>query len=278
MKPPIPYFGAKATLADRIVSLLPAHRSYIEPYAGSLAVLLAKPRAVMETVNDLDGRLMTFWRILRDRPDELIRACALTPHGRAELEYAHHGPVTTDELEVARRVWVILTQGRAGTLRHNGWRHYLDPLGSSIGMPAYLDAYRDRLASAAERLMGVTLECLPALDIIDRYGQHPNNLLYIDPPYLGSTRTSTNYLHDMPRPADHRDLAEALTACRAAVVLSGYGSALYDELYADWDQVEIATSTWQGNRAAARVEVLWSNRCISAPSLLDELAATGCGT
>jgi hypothetical protein len=51
--------------------LLPEHTHYVEPFAGSLAVLLAKPRSKMETVNDLDQDLMTFWRVLRDRPDEL---------------------------------------------------------------------------------------------------------------------------------------------------------------------------------------------------------------
>lgn len=58
MKPPIPYFGSKGRLASRIVGMLPQHGHYVEPYAGSLAVLLAKPRSRMETVNDLDGDLM----------------------------------------------------------------------------------------------------------------------------------------------------------------------------------------------------------------------------
>ena len=73
---PFPYFGGKTSHAARIASLLPDHGHYVEPFAGSLAVLLAKPRSRMETVNDLDGDLMTFWRVLRDQPEELARACA----------------------------------------------------------------------------------------------------------------------------------------------------------------------------------------------------------
>ena len=72
--------------------------------------------------NDLDGDLMTFWRVLRDRTPELVRAAALTPHSRAEALHAYEP--TTDELETARRVWVILTQCRSGTLRRTGWRHF----------------------------------------------------------------------------------------------------------------------------------------------------------
>src|SRR6266540_1363749 len=60
--PPFAYYGGKTTLADRIVQALPAHRHYVEPFAGSLAVLPAKPPALFETVNDLDQQVMTFWR------------------------------------------------------------------------------------------------------------------------------------------------------------------------------------------------------------------------
>src|SRR6266508_3832721 len=68
--PPFAYYGGKTSLAERIADLLPAHRHYVEPFAGSLAVLLAKPPAPFETVNDLDQHLMTFWRVLRDRGDD----------------------------------------------------------------------------------------------------------------------------------------------------------------------------------------------------------------
>jgi DNA adenine methylase len=77
VKPPIPYFGGKITLGPEIAGLLPPHLHYVEPYCGSLAVLLAKPPAAMETVNDLDRALVTFWRVLRERPEELARAAAL---------------------------------------------------------------------------------------------------------------------------------------------------------------------------------------------------------
>ena len=66
---------------------------YVEPFAGSLAVLFAKPRARHEIVNDLDGGLVTFFRVLRDRPDDLIRACTLTPFSRAEHAMVVDGPL-----------------------------------------------------------------------------------------------------------------------------------------------------------------------------------------
>lgn len=261
MRPPIGYYGSKATIARSITWLLPAHEHYVEPYAGSLAVLLAKTPSRMETVNDLDARLMAFWRVLRDRGEELARACALTPHSRAEHAAAHEA--ADDELEQARRVWVLLTQGRSGTLRRTGWRHYVNPAGSSISMPAYLDSYVDRLAPAVERLHAVSLECRPALEVIDRYGAHDDALLYVDPPYLGETRTR-NYAHEMASEHDHMELAAALHACRATVVLSGYPSPLYRQLYSDWEWTEISTRTGQATGPRTRTEVLWSNRPLAA--------------
>ena len=267
VRPPVPYFGGKQTIADWIAGHFPAHGHYVEPFGGGLSVLLAKPPSRMETVNDLDGKLMTWWRVLRDRPAELARVCALTPHARGELEAAIEE--ATDELETARRVWVQLTQSRSATLRRTGWRNYVHPGSSSIGMPGYLDGYMDRFAAAAERLHHVSLECRPALDVIGTYGASPDVLLYVDPPYLGSTR-ARNYRHEMRTDTEHHELAEALRACRASVVLSGYPSALYEELYADWVRIRRTTRTDNARTNAERTEVLWSNRDLATqPTLFD---------
>lgn len=264
MRPPTPYFGSKATIAAQIVALLPEHGHYVEPFAGSMAVLLAKQPSPMETVNDLDGDLVNFWRILRDRPEDLTRVCELTPHSRVELTAAWEP--AADDLERARRVWVRLTQGRGGTMRRTGWRHSIADVSTS--MPAYLAAYRSRLLPVAERIAGVTLECRPALELIATYGSRPAVLLYVDPPYLGTTRGDSNsrYGVEMRDPEQHRELAATLWDCAAAVVLSGYDSPLYAELYEGWHQVQIATQTANGRAGQmARTEVLWSNRPFAHP-------------
>jgi DNA adenine methylase len=264
--PPFAYYGGKTTLAPVIAGLLPEHQHYVEPFAGSLAVLLAKEPARLETVNDLDHRVMTFWRVLREQPAELARRCYLTPHSRAEHQ-ASYDINGLDELEVARRVWVSITQGRGNTLRRTGWRHFQDPSRRGrMGMPQYLEAYVGRMEKAVDRLRHVSLECRDGLEVIREYGQHEQVCIYADPPYLGSVRSSRQYVVEMSQDAEHEALAEALKECRAAVVLSGYHSPMYDVLYAGWHVHELKGFTGQANTNGARIEVLWSNRPFSAQS------------
>lgn len=255
MKPPMPYFGGKQTVADQIVSMFPEHDGYVEPYAGGLAVLFAKPAERMEIVNDINEDLVTFWRVLRDRTDELLHVCNLTPHSRAEMRLTATRD-DVDELERARRVWVLLTQGRSSNWLKTGWRFYLDPHGTSSSMAQYLIGYKARLAPAAVRLMNVQLECRDALDVIADYGQHEANLLYVDPPYLGETRNSTAYANEMRSEADHVALLEALLDVKASVVLSGYASPLYREHLSGWHSHDIGSRT----QGADRTERVWCNR------------------
>lgn len=260
MKPPMPYYGGKSRLAETIAALLPDHVRYVEPFAGSLAVLLTKPPSKHEIVNDLDQNLMVFWRVLRDQPEELARRCLMTPHSRQERRDAIHIPSDATDLERARLVWSALVQGRSGTLVNTGWRHSRDARGGHHSKAMRM--YAERIERVAERIRDVSLECRPALEVIERYGGDTDTLIYADPPYLGSTRRH-NYKHEMGGERRHRELAEVLHSCRATVILSGYHSALYDEMFSDWFRVELAARTDQGAvKGTERTEVIWSNRAL----------------
>jgi DNA adenine methylase len=267
VKPPFAYYGGKTTLAPQIAALLPKHEHYVEPFAGSLAVLLAKPRMEYETVNDLDGDLVTFWRVLRDQPDEFARVADLTPHARAEYEMSRDLDAP-DDLERARRVWVRLTQGRAQSMKSSGWKYSQNPEGRSFSISSNVRAFADRVPNVARRLIGVQIECRDALEVIADYGRHAGVCLYVDPPYLGSTR-ATNYRVEMLDDDAHRTFADALNGCKASVVLSGYDSPLYAELFDGWHRMDIAAPTTLSGDTD-RTEVLWSNRPLGEPDLFTD--------
>jgi DNA adenine methylase len=252
----MPYCGGKQGLATRIVSLMDRHDHYVEPYFGGGSALFAKAPAAMETVNDIDGHLMTFWRVLRDRPHELAWAAGLTPHSRGEFIGTREVGAAVDELEVARRVWVQLTQGRAARLTRTGWRYVITDA-AKHALPDYLDGYLERLIASASRLRGVSLEQQDGIDIIHAYDA-PGTCFYVDPPYLGTARgRDVLYAHEMPDVEQHQRLLNALISCKGQVILSGYASPLYDEALSKWVRTE-APSRDQASRN--RVEVLWINR------------------
>lgn len=264
IKPPFSYYGGKTTIAPEIAQLLPAHKHYVEPFAGSLAVLLAKKPSQGETVNDLDGDLVNFWRILRDHPEEFNRLIEMTPHSREEYETSKTLEGVSD-IERARRVFVRLTQGRSHSMKPTGWFSRKDPRGHS---PAhYVNSYSARLLSVAERLKSVSIENRDAITLIEDYGTEKSVLIYADPPYLGSTRAE-NYGVEMLTDELHQRFSKACNEAKAAIVVSGYASPLYEALFEGWHRVELKAPTkLSGNRAEN--EVLWANVPIGGQRLLD---------
>lgn len=119
----LPYLGGKAAsqrsggLCRWIVSLMPSCRSYIETHGGMYGVGLARPPSANETLNDLDCRVVNWWRQLRDHGDELIRRAALTPDSRAEYERALDLLDDDDPMLAARATSVVLMQSLRSSLR-----------------------------------------------------------------------------------------------------------------------------------------------------------------
>lgn len=271
MRPPFAYYGGKARMAPWIASLLPAHEVYVEPFAGSAAVLFAKTPARHEVMNDIDGDVVNFFRVLRSRPDELEVACRLTPYAREEFAAARLDE-DVDDLERARRWWVRSTQSFGQVANdQTGWSI---SLAQTRDRPHQLVDRVAQLAAVAERLAPVFIENDDALSIIERYDR-PDAALYVDCPYLDVTRTALagrgrarNYTHEFATEAQHRALAGVLADCAGAVLLSGYPSALYDDLYGDWWSVSRGTRKTSGaGRVGCRdraVEVIWSNRPLGA--------------
>lgn len=269
--PVLKYRGSKWRLAPWIIRQFPAHRTYIEPYFGSGAVFFTKPPSRHEIINDLSGDVINLFRMLRERGSELAALIAMTPWARAEYEasYAVCGdeddnPLaavyrTLDPLEAARRFLVRCWQAaHLDFSRHTIWRHQGPAAHSST--TALWAKLPGRLRWAVERLKDAEIECVPALELIAR-NNRPDVLLYVDPPYVLSTRQRRRlYEHEMSD-ADHAELLEALDRHSGAVVLSGYPHPLYERRLAQWRRIEAASIAEGGGK---RIEVLWIKRCAGA--------------
>lgn len=86
---PFPWFGGKSLAATEVWQALGEVKNYVEPFAGSIAVLLSAQRVhEVETVNDADGFIANFWRAVAAAPDAVAR-WADWPVNEADLEARH---------------------------------------------------------------------------------------------------------------------------------------------------------------------------------------------
>lgn len=251
MKSVLKYSGAKNRLATWICEYIPEHKVYLEPFAGSLAVLFNKKRSHIETVNDLDGEVVNFFKILRDNPEELKRIITLTPYSRSEYDKAYGE--TADTVERARRFCVRCWMGFGCANRyHNGFKS-----GQQTNSPNPAKAWAqlpETMPMASERLKGVQIECLPALELISRYDTE-DVFMYIDPPYLHGTRKNYLYKYEM-EDYEHEELLKVLVKHPGKILLSGYGNEMYSDYLSGWKKVHKSTNAEFG---LARTETLWMN-------------------
>jgi DNA adenine methylase len=264
-------------LTNDILKLMPKHRHYCEVFGGGLAVLLARDpndptlwmgtdgsnRGVSELVNDIDGRLMNFWRVLQGEEDfaRFRRQVEAIPMSRPHWNEAHAHAYGADPVADAVAFFVNTRQSLAG--RKNGFTSITRTRlrrGMNGNASEWLSAV-DGLPEVHARLRHVVIENMDALKLIPREDD-PDTLFYLDPPYLHETRVSRGVYgeHEMSE-ADHRRLLDVLRSVKGKVILSGYASPLYDAVLGSWSRrkVKRPNSAAGGKAKRTMIEVLWSN-------------------
>lgn len=251
MKAVLKYPGAKNRLAQWICGFIPTHKVYLEPFAGSLAVLFNKPRCHIETVNDLDYEIVNFFHVLRDYEEKLEKAIYYTPYARSEYK-ASYEPAA-DDIERARRFAIRCWMGfGCGNLYENGFKS-----GQQTNSPNPSKAWSELpfiLRQATDRLQGVQIENLPAVELIKRYNTE-DVFIYADPPYLPGTRKMYLYKYEM-NDFDHEELLNSLIKHPGKVLISGYENDMYNDILRGWRKAYKSTRA-EGGRE--RTETLWMN-------------------
>jgi DNA adenine methylase len=125
-RPAVKWHGGKAYLAKQIVSMLPTHTFYVEPYAGGLSVLLNKPRSQAEVVGDINAELVEFYTTLRDQRNALVRRLQSVPYTAESFEWAGTTSLATDDrIEQASRFLVRNRFSRGGLGKTFAWSERL---------------------------------------------------------------------------------------------------------------------------------------------------------
>lgn len=278
LKKPIKLAGGKNFLAPWIIGQFPprdAYTTYLENFAGGASVLLAhNPEGKSEILNELDGGLSTFWKVLQSKNlyPEFVRRVSLTPFSQVEFERArlfddHHdllakrGEGEADPVDRAVAYFVKARQSMMGmgkgfapisTSRTRG--------GMNEQVSAWLSAV-EGLPLVHERLKRVLILAEDGIDLITKFDK-PGVLQVMDPPYFPSERTENLYREETPTGKHSRLVWRLLRVKNAFVCLSGYHCPLYAELEkAGWRRVDKEIDNKMSKKAVKpkKVESLWMN-------------------
>lgn len=237
LKSPVNRMGGKFYLTDWLSQHIPRHVCLVEPFCGAGHLLFSKAPSQVEVLNDIDGHLINFFRVLQHprKRRYLIRLLDGMLYSRKlwqDLRHQwKHGDIPDDPIEQACQWFYLNRTCFSGDQKRGGFA-----IPSTTGRnPA--QSFRAAIASfedIADRLKNVTIECLNYADCIKRYDS-PETLFYIDPPYYGSEHyyDKGNFAYD-----DHRTLADLLHEVKGKVMITHYQNDLYDELYKDWQRYE----------------------------------------
>ena len=280
---PFTWPGSKYRARKFVTGHLPSNKpegpvqTYVEPFGGSGVVMLNRDPAPVEVFNDLDSNLVTFFRVLRERPKELQRALALTPYSRKEFEQACEADLSAsglDDLERARLFFVRVQQSvpTCGTAPPTS--DWLYNIGSSRrGRSKGISSEQSKVEGLLEvgsRFRRVQLESRPYEDVIERFDT-PETLFYCDPPYpesIANTSTDDRAYVEHLSEQDHRDLLTSLSNAEGMAAVSGFMNDLYidvlDGMDTEWYVMFADEQTSTANRKDTSVtrtnqEVLWTN-------------------
>ena len=180
VRPILRWQGGKGRMLKHLLPKIPPHVCYVEPFAGGLAMLLAKPRSQREVINDINGELIDLYLSVQNHLPEVMRLVDMTVASREvfKLYGANHG------LTEIQRALTFLYRNR---ISFSGDMHSFGVAKTKGGGGDFnRDKVKVLLQAVHERLNGVTIENIPYENIF-RNQDSAENFFFCDPPYLDAT-------------------------------------------------------------------------------------------
>jgi DNA adenine methylase len=256
MRSPIKWVGGKSRLSKVIVPLIAEHTCYVEVFGGAGWVLFQKTPSQVEVLNDLDGELMNFFRVVQHKPKALIHSFEWDLASRAEFERLRNADTTTqDDVERAHRFYYLIMASWGGEFGRARFQTSITDFGHGNRLIAALRSVRQRVTAAHERLQTVIIENLDWQTCIEKYDD-PRVFLYLDPPYPGN---NCNYAYNMRGMTEHEVLFERLKTLRAKWLLSTYDKPDLHEYVRDFYTKKVTFSSGMPGNGRKNQEILVAN-------------------
>lgn len=284
----IGYVGGKLQQLHWLLPLLPTDaRVYCEPFGGSAAVLLNRPRAAREVYNDMSRNTTNLFRVIQvpDNAAYVAEHLRLMPFHYTEYINGRELDDLSDGLERAWRYYMKCRQSRfgIGSVMQAGWGVVLtfDTInqGPSPNVRVWWKSI-EKIGRVSQRMRDVEVRHGPALDVI-RELDAPDAFFYLDPPYVMSSRQHSDsgyYEAGEMTDDDHVELLECLAGLKGRWVLSGYDNPLYASMLASAHTFRppahrlTIVNAKKDRGDAERQEVIWSNFSLDGRNLFSDAA------
>lgn len=236
IRSPIKWVGGKSRMRKQIVALLPKHTCYVEPFAGAAWVLFAKPLSNVEVINDIDGELINFFRIVKEFPEQFIATFEWELVSREKFDYLSSIDLSQlSDIERAHRLFYLIMAGWGGELDYPRFQTSISDGGHGNRLIGALKYLRSRIEPVHKRLQTVIIENLHWEDCIQRYDSD-KTVMYLDPPYPGN---GVNYKHNMRSWEAHQKLTDTLAQTKCKWILSSYDNSEVRALYSPYHILKI---------------------------------------
>lgn len=255
------YFGGKATWIDELEYYFPKHDHFVDVFCGSMSVTLNKRPSKLDTANDIDSSIFNFFKVLREKPEQLIEQLKHTIVSRQE--YTEAWPVyeaDMSDLEHARRFFVRCRMSYQGTglKEHTGFNACVtsSEKGKSKNVNKYYSAV-SKLPEVIKKLQLIQIENLDYKILIEKYDR-PGTFFYCDPPYELRQRNYKKWYSHEFSDEDHGELSDILNNVQGKVMISGYESDMYHDLFKDWYFTKLPERN-HSVKNKPQVECIWTN-------------------
>jgi len=247
------WMGGKSLLADRIIPLIPAHRCYIEVFAGAAWLLFKKPESKVEVINDINLDLVTLYRVVQNHLDEFVRYLRWILVSREEFaRFKKQAPETLTDIQRAVRFYYLTKAGYASRVKKPTFN-----ISTFQASGFNLLRIEEELSAAHLRLSRVYVENLPYQRVLERFDR-PHTFFYLDPPYYGC---EDYYGDGLFGPDDFETLASLLAELKGKFILSLNDTDAVRKMFERFE-IRAVTTTYAaaaaGNRTG-RKELLISN-------------------
>jgi DNA adenine methylase len=221
-KTPITYYGGKQRLVTLILSLIPKHKLYCEPFVGGAAVFFAKEPSEMEVINDLNGEVVNFYQVCKTDFSKLEKLVQSTPHSRQVHRETQEILKNADKFDPVKRAWAFWVQTNM-SFSSRIFGGYAYERHSNGTLKRFVNKKLAFTKDLQQRLDMVDIESNDALQVIkSRDGD--DSFFYCDPPYFNSDMGHYKGYTEK----DFTQLLETLSEVEGKFLLSSYPSDVLD--------------------------------------------------